>query len=176
MKKLCMFIGFMLLFAFTSSIFASGGVNIGSLSVAKDGLVFDSIMIVIDSQKMQGNIVFNPENPVATPANLEEPFLAPANTLAVFKKKLAASINKAIKTKKIMGYKTIKTTDIVVYGGPYVNSINSFTDFKVIEAMPSGVPYRVTVTLSPINKKDIVQTVIEGDFTVYTPEGYTPTK
>ena len=65
----------------------------------------------------------------------------------------------------------VRSNDVVVYGGPYLNTTNSFTGDKILAARDNGEPYRVKVTLSSQNATQVVQTVVQGNFTIFTPSG-----
>ncbi|EJN6959190.1 hypothetical protein [Photobacterium damselae] len=149
----------------TASATTLNNVNVGPMSISSNGLSFNKIVLDI---KQQGSIEFYPSNPISITSTVNKPQLPENNTVGTLKKELVSLINQSIKSSLLNNYLPITPSNIDVYGGPFLNTNNSFTDEKILAAKPNGEPYRVKITLSPKNDKDVVQKIIEGNFTIYT--------
>lgn len=133
--------------------------SIGGIVLPSKGLTFDNISFYIDQSNNGGYIEFFPSSPAikAIPKD---------NTVGSLKLYLAYLLNRNTDISK--DYMTISPKDIDVYGGPFLNTDNSFTDAKVLAHKKNGEPYRVKITLSDKDKSNVVQTVIDGNFIIYT--------
>lgn len=170
MNKKLILSGFALPLLFSVNALASPmSINIGGVMAAKNGLSFSNVALNVDPKAMTGSIAFTPSIPVAAPAIMSKPQLAKSNTIGSLKRNIVSSTNYALNAMKNAPYLPIENSDVVIYGGPFLNSTNSFTDAKVLAAKPNGEPYRVKITLSSANTSNVVQTVISGNFTIFTP-------
>ncbi len=143
--------------------------NSNMLSVAPEGLAFEKINLTLPRNQQVGTLAFYPSNPVGYPVQAGSSFLPEANTIGALKKMLVSYINEGALANGREGYLPITINDIEIYGGPFLNTVNSFTDAKVLEAQDNGEPYRVKINLSSVNRTNIVQSIVEGNFTIYKP-------
>lgn len=137
-----------------------------SVTLPGNGLAFNKVDIHINTATKTGFIEFLPQSPQAMHAPGQKIFLIRSDTVGALKSELVSAINYAMQTKYITNYLPLTVNNITVYGGPYLNSINSFTNYKVLEANTQGVPYRVKITFSPKNRTNILQTVVQGNFNI----------
>ena len=172
MKKTLIASGLLFSLMAGSAAYAAEMVDAGSITVTNaSGLVFKSMLLTVDQANMNGSIEFVPSTPVSMPVMQGKPELPAGNTVGMLKNKIAQAVNHSIKTQKMTGYTLIRSSDVVVYGGPFLNTTNSFTNAKVLAARDNGEPYRVKITLSSQTAGQVVQTVIQGNFTIFTPSG-----
>ncbi len=165
MKKLSLLVALCMVLFMSAPSHAHQAVKTDGISLAKDGLEFTAIVIAMEPKNRVGTIFFQPNNPSAKP--VEKNTLAAENTVAALKEQLVKVVNAKLDRDPLTNYTAISAHDIFVYGGHSIQTENSYTDAKVLQASPAGSIYRVKIILTPKNPSSTIRTAINGNFTLY---------